>query len=857
MIRGYHKSRRPGGCRHKLLFALALLFLGVSNEGVIAQSNSNTAANTQAAAASPTPEPTPIPISAIVSEAESVTARLRQARSAFAESAEIREIRDQLPGTAERIETDESESLSVLAANPSLEQIRALDAEWQALERRLASWKSAVQERTAAVDKTITQLNDSLQVWRLTLDSIDNPPASANRANVAPSLQDNGLPPDLVQRINETIAAIEDTRRDAQERRAKLLSIQSQSSELEGRASSVRDEIRKVRARTLTNLLSRDAPPIWAQQGRIGSPALLFNDGVNSLSAQTAELREYAAGKTERFVLHGIVFLLITAGLYWARGRVHPFVEKEPKLEKAARIFSIPIATGLILSIILSGWFYPQSPQLLTSIIGAAALVPVVFLLRQMVDRPLFIILNALVVFYFVDLLRDVLANQPFTARIVFLAEMLGGIVFLTWFLKSKKLSSGVEASHYRIFEIIRKVVPFVLAIFVFAFIASVLGFVSLANLVGDGVLGGAYLAFVIYTAVQIIRGIIIFALRVPPLSGTLVVKNNRPIIRERSVRIVRWLAFIVWLLITLNLFSIREPILHFFRDLFSWSATVGTITFSLGSIVLFFVMVWIAVLISRFLRFVLEEDIYPRVGLGGGVSYAVSTMLHYAILVVGFLIAVGVLGVDFTKFALIAGAVGIGIGFGLQNIINNFVSGLILLVERPVKVDDTVQIGEHTGSLKQIGLRASVLRKVDGSDVIVPNSQLISDEVINWTMSDEKRRIDIPVGVAYGTMPKTVVDLLTPIAAKYTEVLQDPPPRVLFVGLGESSMDFELRVWTGHTEGWVGLRSDLMTEVYNVLTEARVEIPFPQRDLNIRNIDAIAAEQLRRPDGKTPDRQP
>ena len=111
--------------------------------------------------------------------------------------------------------------------------------------------------------------------------------------------------------------------------------------------------------------------------------------------------------------------------------------------------------------------------------------------------------------------------------------------------------------------------------------------------------------------------------------------------------------------------------------------------------------------------------------------------------------------------------------------------------------------------------------------------------------MSDEKRRIDIPVGVAYGTDPQSVIDLLKPIAGRFPEVLQDPEPRVLFLGLGESSLDFELRVWTGHTEGWVGLRSNIMTAVYEVLTAAKIEIPFPQRDLNIRHVDASVGEQL------------
>lgn len=826
-----------------IVFALCIVLFSLT---VSAQSNNTTANANSAPTPTATPEPTPIGVSSIVAEAEAVAARLRAIRADFAESSEVAEINSQLQGNLEQIEGLEARDTAAIEAGASLDEIRAMESEWQNEARRYSSWNRILKERIALLDKSLTDLSELAQIWRLTLGAL-----RSDRGAVTDAAAEKA-PPELIQRANEVVASIEETRRLAQERRSDLLAIQSKVGDLESRARSMREDLRTVRNRALTNLFRADEPPIWQPQGAFHSASQMIDEAAVSLSAQFSELRSYLASRTERAALHGLFFILVVLGLYWARSRVKPFVEKEPKLEKAAQIFSLPIATGLILSILISGWIYPQAPRLLTSLLGAAALVPVVILLRRMVERPLFIILNVLVMLYFIDRLRDLLVNQPTMARLVFLIEMLGAILFLVWFLKSKSLSGRIEAAHYNIFESIRKVVPFVLAIFIGTFIANALGFVSLANLVGNGLLGSAYLAIVLYTAVQIIRGIIIFALRVPPLSGTLVVQNNRPIIRERSVKIVRWIAILIWVLVTLNLFSIRDPIFSFLTGLFTWSATVGTITFSLGSVVLFFVMIWVAVLISRFLRFILEEDVYPRIEVSGGVSYAVSTMLHYSILVTGFMIAVGVLGVDFTKFALIAGAVGIGIGFGLQNIINNFVSGLILLVERPVKVDDTVQIGEHTGSLKQIGLRASVLRKVDGSDVIVPNSQLISEEVINWTMSDEKRRIDIPFGVAYGTSPATVMDLLAPIAGNHHELLHEPPPSVLFIGMGESSLDFEMRVWTGQTEGWVGLRSQLMTEVYEALTNAGIEIPFPQRDLNIRDIDDAAAQKLRAAESST-----
>ena len=173
--------------------------------------------------------------------------------------------------------------------------------------------------------------------------------------------------------------------------------------------------------------------------------------------------------------------------------------------------------------------------------------------------------------------------------------------------------------------------------------------------------------------------------------------------------------------------------------------------------------------------------------------------------------------------------------------------SGLILLFERPVKVGDTIQIDEHVGSLKEIGLRASVLRKVDGSDVIVPNSMLVSEQVVNWTMSDTKRRIDIMIGVAYGTDPKRIMDILYQIASTKEDILSDPEPKVLFSNLGESSIDFELRVWVEDPEKLVGLRSEMVTDIYAALNDAGIELPFPQRDVHLRSVDDETLRNLTR----------
>jgi small-conductance mechanosensitive channel len=252
------------------------------------------------------------------------------------------------------------------------------------------------------------------------------------------------------------------------------------------------------------------------------------------------------------------------------------------------------------------------------------------------------------------------------------------------------------------------------------------------------------------------------------------------------------------------------------------------------------------AFLLSRALRTLLEDELLPHLPAGRGVGNALTSTVHYTVLLLGFLLAISAAGVDLNKVSLLAGAFGVGIGFGLQNVVNNFVSGLILLYERPVQLGDMVEVGGTTGEVRRIGIRSSTIRTFQGAEVIVPNSNLISDRVVNWTFSDRRRRMDIKVGVAYGTDPERVIALLEGVAKGHPDVLEDPAPQALFVEFGDSSLNFELRAWTALFDTWMSTQSVLSVRVARVLAEAGIEIPFPQRDLHLRSADPKLLGALR-----------
>jgi len=217
-------------------------------------------------------------------------------------------------------------------------------------------------------------------------------------------------------------------------------------------------------------------------------------------------------------------------------------------------------------------------------------------------------------------------------------------------------------------------------------------------------------------------------------------------------------------------------------------------------------------------------------------------------VLVIGTMIALAAAGFRLSELALVVGALSVGIGFGLQNVVNNFVSGLILMFERPIQPGDVIEVSGTSGKVRDIGMRATTLVTFEGADVVVPNGTLLSEKLTNWTLSDTNRRMDVNVGVAYGSDPHRVLALLAEVAGSTPGVTAEPAPAIVFVGFGSSSLDFAVRAWTNNFSDWVVTKSALTVRIHDALKDAGIEIPFPQNDLHLRSISPEASAQLRPP---------
>jgi len=416
-------------------------------------------------------------------------------------------------------------------------------------------------------------------------------------------------------------------------------------------------------------------------------------------------------------------------------------------------------------------------------------------------------------------------ASLPVAGRFVFFGQLLGASIFLVWVIRRWRPPPEAVRTHRRVWRAIRAVAKIGLVMLPVAFLANVFGYVNLGNLLGIIFFRSVYIAAMLYTAIRILKGLLIIALQVRPLGSLRVVSLHREMIQRRTCLVLEFLAFLFWLNLLLNFFGLVPAVISTAEAVLNVNLALGSFSITPSHILAFLIAAWASFLVSKFLRFLLEEDVYHHFNLARGIPYAISTILHYLVLLLGFFIALGALGIDLTKVTLLAGAFTVGIGFGLQNVINNFVSGLILLFERPIKVGDVIEAGGNVGEVSRIGIRASIIRTADGSEVIVPNGALISSQVTNWTFSDRQRAIEISVNVAGGADPQRVVELLKRTATAQSGVSKEPLPQVYVTNFTAGSVTFQLRAWTDRHEDWTQLRSDLAVAANEALAREKIAI--------------------------------
>jgi small-conductance mechanosensitive channel len=441
------------------------------------------------------------------------------------------------------------------------------------------------------------------------------------------------------------------------------------------------------------------------------------------------------------------------------------------------------------------------------------------------------------------DRLGEVLTPAPEISRPLFLLEMAVAFTALRWFRTAWLRAGGAALSRPGWW--LDQVARLGQATIIVAAVANVLGYQQLSGVLGDSVSTAGLAGLGVWVIGRVLQGVVAVALRSRPLNALHLVQRNQNRATRAAQGLIRWGLVVLWIAAVLRISHLWDMTVRWVSDVLGHGITLGELTFTLGDVVVLALSLWASYLLARAVRAVLEEEILSRVHLSRGIPYAVSTFTSNAVLVLGVLAALAAAGIDMTKLTIVVGALGVGVGLGLQEVVKDLVAGTVLLFERPIQLGDIVQMGELSGDVRRIGLRSSTVHTFDGAEVIVPNSSLTASQIVNWTLSDRARRVDLPLGVAYGTDPATVIALLESLARRHPDTLDDPEPRAFFMGFGESSLDFQLRAWTNRVDQVTGFRSELAVAVNAALVEAGISVPFPQRDVHLRTV-------AREPSGKT-----
>jgi potassium-dependent mechanosensitive channel len=777
-------------------------------------------ANAQTPPPTPVPSPTapaPVPLAEIATRSDTLAAYLKQLTERLGPDPSVAAIDEQLPLLTDRIRLLRARTSTAIAASPGLREVDDLIEQWRGFHDTLSGWSTALTNQVSALEQERGGLDELHAIWRATLDSA----------------QAAGAPAPIIGRIKHNFTLIQQTRTQVESARETLLVLQDRVVQETAKCREAIDQLTEYRSTAVGRLFVRDGQPVWAPDRWTN----IWEQAIAPLRADLVEttrvLPEYLRLQAPRIPFQFALFVLLLILRRRARQRTARWLEEDHSLAPVAAVFERPIASALFITLLVTPLLYPQLPILLRQAVRIAATPPLLRVLDRLVDRPILPGLYVLGAFFIVDQLRAVLAPESLIEQLLFLLEMLTGIVVLVWLLRSGRIERLRAHRSPRVVALLERMARILIVLLAFAFLAGTLGFLQLANVVAGTVLGSGYAAMLLFAMHRLVLGVWSYLLRTPTARGLRIVQHYRSLLEARGERLLTWIATVLWVIAVLASSRLIDPTRDLVREALTAKLTIGSFSISLGNIVAFFFTIWLSFLLSRFIRFVLEDDVYPRLHLPRGLPYALSTVLHYSLLLVGFLAALAAAGFELDRFALLAGAFGVGIGFGLQNVVNNFVSGLILLFERPIQVGDTVDIGQLSGEIRRIGIRSSTLRTGAGAEVILPNAMLIADPVTNWTLTDRMRRIDIAVGVAYGTDPEQVVTLLRNAAAAHAMVVEAPAPVAVAVGFGAAVVNFELRAWTDRFEQWETIRSELAVAINKSFVEAGIGIPaLPRRAL-------------------------
>jgi small-conductance mechanosensitive channel len=640
---------------------------------------------------------------------------------------------------------------------------------------------------------------------------------------------DGTAPEGIANKVAEVLLEADAVQHLFQEKTERLVAAQSRLAATLKRVNEIRVEVDSVSLQPAGNLLSLNSPPIWR--------ALFAAGPARSTSAEIGDgfVKLYNDGKRffqlypDRLFLHLVLFLVLLGLFLRLRqlsrrpGAVTPSVAERFVLDRS-------FASALLVAMFSVPLLYSDASPQMVRMMLFPAVVPLLMLLPAVFPTQLRRALYVFTAVYAMDFWRYYQPPQGLMVRILLLAEALVGI----WVIYRLQRGKLFESARFKSRETaVRTMLKVGTGLFLGAIIANLLGALNLAEVLFSPLVRILYLGVVIRMMTVVATTFALMGLRSPLALTLRTVQERGDAVAMNMRRLANIAALSLWVVIGLFNIGVLGFLVNTFEEIFDAKWNLGAMEISVREVVMFVLVLGVAYAVSRFLRFILAKEIFPRFQMPRGVPDVLNLLARYGVLLFGFLLALISAGVNISQLTLALSALGLGIGFGLQNIVNNFVCGLILVFEHPIQVGDFVEVGPHFGKVQRIGFRSSSLNTFDGGHVIIPNSELIGTKVMNWSLSNQLRRITLKVPVPIGTEPKRVMDMFLAIAGSQPDVIAFPAPSAALEGFYDGSLGFVLRCWT-RTDKFESVCFGLTLAINNAFQAAGIQIPFAQSDVHL-----------------------
>jgi len=583
--------------------------------------------------------------------------------------------------------------------------------------------------------------------------------------------------------------------------------------------------------------LSKTHPAIWERDTLPPDTTIKLKYVIAEVSDTYSEgLTNFYAQYKIRLWINFFIFLFFLGVSLFVRRNIRKGLisSDDRRIQVFFKIFSRPVSISLTLALFLFIILYPNAPSVAGDLASYVIIFPLVLVsLLILPKRWHTLIIAGAVLFIFEEVLETLRFDSLPLPRYLLLVVVILTTAFVAWLIiKQKAHSKNIGRKRVGLPEI---GLWLSICILLAAIITNFTGYVAMSFFLFRGLVISVMAGILIKVTVSILDSFLTLMIMGKSSQMLEMVREHGNNLVDRVISLVKFFAVIYWITIVLRRFMIYDPVLDWLMGILNTKWVVNDLTISVESILYFGLIIFLSFWISRLIRLILNKEVYPRVKFSRGIPGIISLIIRVAIITIGFILSLSVLGIKMDKLTILLGALGVGIGFGLQDIINNLISGFILVFERPIQVGDIVKFGEREGKVKEIGIRASTIKTYDGTEVIVPNGKLVSQELINLTLSDRMLRVEIDISTDYGSDPQEVIDILVMQAKLHPGILKNPEAFAIFFGFGDYALKFRLYTYTNEVDSRLRIRSELNLAISQAFKEAGIKIPYPKQDISVK----------------------